>query len=115
MHAESNKSIADATFRETGKGISWKVALSKRNAGMGVVNFKTQIFGDGHEMAGIKAQKQKWNYNFHGELPRSFVWKDNNKKYTLPKGSIVSFFWTWRSTAKPDQHGYRYVNCTYLP
>ncbi|KNB53404.1 hypothetical protein [Streptomyces caatingaensis] len=109
--------IADVTTKESLKGgVSWQVGLSKkRNASMGTVNFRTQIFADGHEVAGTGTQKQKWNYKFHGTVPRTFVRADNKKKFTLPQGSVVSFFWTWKSVAKPGLEGYRYTICQFQP
>lgn len=112
-----NQTIAGVTVKESLKGgIPWKVALTKKlNSPMGTVNFRTQIFADGHEVAGNGTQKRKWDYNFHGTVPRTFVRADNKKKFTLPEGRVVSFFWTWQSVSKPNYEGYRYVICQFQP
>ncbi|MBH1938387.1 hypothetical protein I5Q34_29715 [Streptomyces sp. AV19] len=109
--------IADVTLKESLKGgIPWQVGLGKKlNSNLGTVNFRTQIFADGHEVAGNGTQKQKWNYKFHGTVKRTFVRQDNKKKFTLQKGRVVSFFWNWHSAAKPNVEGYRYVICQFQP
>ncbi|MFI9724048.1 hypothetical protein ACIHFE_31140 [Streptomyces sp. NPDC052396] len=111
------QAAADITFQESARGgIAWKVALTKANAKLGVVNFKTQIFAEGVEVnVSPQKRKEKWNYNFHDVVARSFKEKDGGRKVTIPQGAWMSFFWTWKSAANLNNGGYRFANCAFQP